>query len=84
VSLQIWWSRRDQIVRNQAQQSGLLFRRILAFNPRAPVEQYIGYWRHGRELRKELPVALRDFGLMPPFRGIPREPDFGRTTIIRR
>ena len=83
VSLQIWWSRRDQIVRNQAQQSGLLFRRIIALNPRAPVEQYIGYWRHGKELRKELPVALHDFGLAPPFRGVPNEPDFGRTTIVR-
>lgn len=83
LPLQIWWSRRDQIVRDQAHQSGLLFRRIMALNHRAPVEQYIGYWLHGKELRKELPVALRDFGLAPPFRGVPNEPDFGRTTIVR-
>jgi hypothetical protein len=68
VPLQIWWSTHDQIIRNQAAQSGLLFRRIRADNARAPVEQLVGGWRHSTEMGAELPVALGKLGLWPPFR----------------
>jgi dipeptidyl aminopeptidase/acylaminoacyl peptidase len=67
VPLELWWSVRDQIVRDGAAQSGLLFRRIRALNPQAPVEEFVGRWRHSTEMGAKLPVALRAFGLWPPF-----------------
>jgi hypothetical protein len=83
VPVELWWSVRDQIVRDQADQSGRLFRRILQFNSRAPVEQFVGIWRHSTELGAKLPVALRSFGLWPPFtdRHFPHA-DHGRTVIV--
>jgi hypothetical protein len=68
VPLQIWWSTRDQVVTNQAQQSGLLYREIKSLNPAAPVTQVVGTWRHSAEMPSVLPRALARFGLMPPFR----------------
>jgi hypothetical protein len=68
VPLQLWWSTRDQIVRDQAAQSGLLFHRIVSYNRRAPVAEFVGTWRHSTEMGAELPVALERLGLWPPFR----------------
>jgi pimeloyl-ACP methyl ester carboxylesterase len=66
VPLQIWWSRRDQIVVNQADQSGLLYRAIRRLNPQAPVLQFVGRWRHTAEMRptRGLPLALAKLGLL--------------------
>jgi pimeloyl-ACP methyl ester carboxylesterase len=66
VPLQIWWSRRDQIVVHQADQSGLLFRAIERLNPHAPVLQFVGRWRHTAEMRptRGLPLALARIGLL--------------------
>jgi pimeloyl-ACP methyl ester carboxylesterase len=66
VPLQIWWSRRDQIVVNQADQSGLLYRAIVRLNPHAPVLQFIGKWRHTAEMRptRALALALARIGLI--------------------
>ena len=68
VPLQIWWSRRDRIVVNQAHESGALYRDILRLNPGAPVIEVIGNWRHTAEMHtwSKLPFALRLFGLLPP------------------
>ncbi len=68
VPVQLWWSRADQIVVDQARQSGRLYRRIKQFNPHAPVEEAVGTWGHAADFgdRGELPLALVGFGLLPP------------------
>jgi pimeloyl-ACP methyl ester carboxylesterase len=68
VPLQVWWSRRDRIVVDQRDQSGLLCRLIRAANPGAPLVEVVGDWAHTHELRwnRRLPEALRRFGLLPP------------------
>jgi hypothetical protein len=70
VPLQIWWSRKDTVVVDQSQQSGLLYRMIKRLDPRAPVKEFVGYWRHSAEFKatRRLPYALALFGLMPPYR----------------
>jgi poly(3-hydroxybutyrate) depolymerase len=67
VRLELWWSRADQVVVGQAQQSGRLYREIKRLNTRAPVEQVVGRWGHTAELsaRRELPDALLALGLLP-------------------
>jgi poly(3-hydroxybutyrate) depolymerase len=68
VPLQIWWSKNDRIVVHQARQSGLLYRTIRRLNPRAPVSQVVGTWRHASEMHPHaaLPVALARLGLHVP------------------
>jgi pimeloyl-ACP methyl ester carboxylesterase len=67
VTLQLWWSTTDQIVRNQQEQSGELFRLIRQINPKAHVEGFVGRWIHTAEMRPTsfLPYALSQFGLLP-------------------
>jgi pimeloyl-ACP methyl ester carboxylesterase len=67
VPLQIWWSSRDRVIRDQWAEAGALFRDIKGLNPRAPVEQCRGEWRHTVEMdwNRRLPAALRHFGLAP-------------------
>lgn len=67
VPLQIWWSRKDEIVTDQETQSGALYRRLVRLGTRAPVTTYVGEWEHSTEMRASalLPVALGDFGLLP-------------------
>jgi dienelactone hydrolase len=66
VPLELWWSRRDRIVVDQASQSGLLYRAIQRLNPRAPVVQVVGEWQHTAEMRplRRLPFALARIGLL--------------------
>jgi hypothetical protein len=66
VPLQLWWSRFDRIVSNQASQSGALFREIRRLNPRAPVQAFVGYWNHSVEMDAgaRLPAALAELGLL--------------------
>lgn len=66
VPLEIWWSRRDRVVVDQASQSGLLFRAIERINPHAPVVQVVGTWQHTAEMRPRgrLPFALARIGLL--------------------
>ncbi len=68
MPLQIWWSRTDRVVTDQADESGLLFREIKRLNPDANVVQMIGEWAHTAEMRAStrLPIALGLFGLLPP------------------
>jgi pimeloyl-ACP methyl ester carboxylesterase len=67
VPLEIWWSTRDQVVVDQAQQSGRLVRDIRRLNPSAPLVQVVGRWRHTAEMRwsRALPSALRWLHLLP-------------------
>ena len=67
VPLQLWWSRRDRIVSDQAKESGRLYREIMRINPEAPVIEFIGTWKHTAEMRAttRLPFALHLFGLLP-------------------
>lgn len=67
LHVQLWWSTRDRIVSDQQHQSLALFRAIRAINPRAPVQAFVGGWRHSVEQRAKgrLPGALAAFGLLP-------------------
>jgi pimeloyl-ACP methyl ester carboxylesterase len=67
VPLEIWWSTHDQVVVDQAEQSGRLVRDIRHLNPSAPLLQVVGRWRHTAEMRPNgaLPSALRWLGLLP-------------------
>lgn len=60
VPLHIWWSIRDRIVVDQNQESGRLFRALVAANPEAPVTSYVGTWAHTAEMQPtaRLPLAL--------------------------
>lgn len=71
VPLQLWWSPADKIVVDQQRQSGRLFWRLRAANPRAPISAYVGFWIHSREMRATalLPFALRQFDLLPASTG---------------
>jgi dipeptidyl aminopeptidase/acylaminoacyl peptidase len=64
--LQIWWSTADQIVIDQAHQSKLMYERIIAANPKAPVQKVVGKWRHTAEMRAttQLPRAIAWLGLL--------------------
>ena len=60
VPLQIWWSRRDEMVVDQHRHSGLVYREIEQLNPDAPVSEVVGGWQHGGSMRwnTRLPEAL--------------------------
>src|SRR5438067_4910578 len=66
VPLQIWWSRTDRVIVDERDQSGLLCREIRELNPRQPLVEIVGSWRHTHEMRwnRRLPQALRLFGLL--------------------
>jgi dipeptidyl aminopeptidase/acylaminoacyl peptidase len=65
VPLAIWWSVADRVITGERGQSGLLYREIERLNPKAPVVQVVGRWRHGHEMRSTsgLPRALAWLGL---------------------
>jgi dipeptidyl aminopeptidase/acylaminoacyl peptidase len=66
VPLQLWWSVKDRIVVHERMESGRLFEAIKRLNPRAPVVEVVGGWRHTIELRRGwgLRRALAAFGLV--------------------
>jgi pimeloyl-ACP methyl ester carboxylesterase len=68
VPLEIWWSYRDRIIRDQRQEAEKLYLTIERDNPRAPVEEAVGWWRHTAEMAadRRLPQALRHIGLLTP------------------
>ena len=65
--VQLWWSTKDRIVPNQKRQSGALYKAIRTINPRAPVQAFVGGWKHSAEMhaKTRLPGALAAFGLLP-------------------
>jgi pimeloyl-ACP methyl ester carboxylesterase len=66
VPLYIWWSRTDRVVIDQYHESGLVYRRVAALHPRAPVTQYVGTWAHSKEFHASarLPLALVELDLI--------------------
>jgi hypothetical protein len=64
VPLELWWSRDDRVVTDQAAQSGLLYRTVERFRPHAPVSRFVGRWAHGLEFGRDLPRALDRLGLL--------------------
>ncbi len=67
VPLQIWWSVKDRIVRDQGSQSGLLYRTIRRLDPAARLAQVVGTWTHSVEFgaTRRLSIALSAFALLP-------------------
>ena len=68
VPLQIWWSSVDNTILDQdKRQAGMLFWKLAALNPRAPVMGFNGLWMHSHEMQEKslLPLSLATFGLLP-------------------
>jgi len=68
IPLELWWSRRDAVVTDQAEETGAFFRRLVAIAPAAPVQEIVGYWQHAHEMHPgtQLAAALACFGLVAP------------------
>src|SRR5581483_11873957 len=67
VPLELYWSTRDAVIRDQVDETGVLVVEILGWNPHARVDSFRGTWGHTREMwpRGRLPDALARFGLLP-------------------
>jgi pimeloyl-ACP methyl ester carboxylesterase len=85
VPLELYWSTRDGVIRDQVDETGLLVVEIHGWNPRARVLSFRGTWGHTREMwpRGRLPDALARFDLLPwslvPRRYVPtRDADLTR------
>jgi pimeloyl-ACP methyl ester carboxylesterase len=67
VPVQLWWSIKDKVIVNQAQQAGRFYQQIKLINPAAPVVPYVGTWQHTGEVSAvyQLPAALARIGLLP-------------------
>jgi poly(3-hydroxybutyrate) depolymerase len=66
VRIQIWWSRRDELVVKQSSQSARLYSELKRLHPRARISRVVGTWQHVAEFRADhgLPRALRFLGLL--------------------
>jgi poly(3-hydroxybutyrate) depolymerase len=66
IPIQLWWSHRDRVVTDQAQETGAFYRRLIRAAPNAPVQEIVGYWQHAHEMhaQTQLPAALACFGLV--------------------
>jgi poly(3-hydroxybutyrate) depolymerase len=64
VPLQLWWSLADEIVIDQAGQSGHFYNELRRLGPRGPLDAVTGFWPHSDEMPRQLPVALRWLGLL--------------------
>lgn len=67
VPLELWWSRKDQVIVNQQRQAGAFFDRLKQLDPSAPIVSFEGTWHHAVEdqASEQLPTALAKLGLMP-------------------
>ena len=85
VPLYIWWSTRDQVVRDQRAESGLLYRTIKHIDPDAPVYEYVGSWVHSAEMHPmtQLPLALVELGLIHANVDLARKRDDSLTIPVR-
>jgi len=67
IPLQLWWSRRDSVITDQAAETAVFYRRLVGIAPAAPVQQIVGYWStHTRCIRDAATAALACFGLVDP------------------
>ena len=66
VPLQLWWSDSDEIVVDQATQSGRLFEELERLGPRGRLEKRTGSWSHTATsyARLQLPGAVAWLGLV--------------------
>lgn len=73
VPLQLFWSSRDRIIRDQRLETRRLAATILRDRRTAPFWDFHGQWNHTAEMRwnRRLPRALARFGLLP-WRDVPR------------
>jgi hypothetical protein len=67
VPLQLYWSSRDQVIRDQRLETGELALALLHDHPEEKVWDFNGDWSHTAEMRAtaRLPRALARFGLLP-------------------
>lgn len=75
VPLQIYWSSRDRIIRDQTREAGALADEIRLMNPGARLWDFEGQWAHTAEMQSDrrLPRALARFQLLP-WSEVPRLP----------
>jgi poly(3-hydroxybutyrate) depolymerase len=69
VPLELWWSLRDRVIQNQADQAGRFYEQLKRADPEAPVVAVVGTWRHAGEVGAayRLPYALARIGLLPRY-----------------
>ena len=67
VPLQLYWSRRDRVIRDQRLETGELALELLHDHPEEKVWDFSGEWSHTAEMRAtaRLLRALARFGLLP-------------------
>lgn len=77
VPLQLWWSRRDRVVRAW-DQAVPLARRLRRLNPEGPLHTVVGSWAHSDDMRPYFMLipALKKFGLVAS-----REPQAARRVV---
>jgi pimeloyl-ACP methyl ester carboxylesterase len=73
VPLQLYWSSRDKIIRDQRWETNALALELRADDDDARLWDFHGEWAHTAEMapNRRLPRALARFGLLPP-RDVPR------------
>ena len=71
VPLQLYWSSRDRVIRDQYLETNALADEILDDQPGDRLWDFHGQWDHTAEMRwnRRLPKALERFGLLPPTHG---------------
>lgn len=67
VPLQLYWSTRDRIIRDQREETGQLALDLERDDPAAELWDFEGEWAHTAEMQpgRRLPRALARFGLLP-------------------
>jgi pimeloyl-ACP methyl ester carboxylesterase len=67
VPIQLYWSTRDRIIRDQPEETGRLAITIHRDDPRDRLWDFEGEWQHTAEMQptRRLPRALARFGLLP-------------------
>jgi pimeloyl-ACP methyl ester carboxylesterase len=77
VPLQLFWSTRDKVIRDQRLETGALAERLYRDDPEEKVWEFTGEWAHTADMEstRRLPQALARFGLLP-WRDVP--------SVIRR
>jgi poly(3-hydroxybutyrate) depolymerase len=73
IPIQLYWSRRDRVIRDQRFETQSLALSIQHDDDEARLWDFTGAWQHTAEMRasKRLPRALARFGLLP-WRDVPR------------